>query len=139
MNGILRPSCWYWFGFLYFKICYCSNVYDLDINECSDGTHECSDDCYNTEGSYTCTCDGTGYEVDDDGVTCVGELLYMVCEGFNECLFIILDINECDKSNGGCDHKCNNTDGSFNCYCNNGFVLDSDNIGCSGMYVSYSI
>ncbi|KAJ8350836.1 hypothetical protein SKAU_G00259660 [Synaphobranchus kaupii] len=33
------------------------------------------------------------------------------------------DINECDKKNGGCDHECNNTVGSYRCSCWHGYAL----------------
>ncbi|KAJ8255708.1 hypothetical protein COCON_G00195720 [Conger conger] len=33
------------------------------------------------------------------------------------------DINECDKKNGGCDHECNNTVGSYRCSCGPGYTL----------------
>ena len=42
-----------------------------------------------------------------------------------------LDINEC-AGDHGCHHLCNNTDGSFHCYCDPGFMLDSDRITCEG-------
>ncbi|XP_035688970.1 fibropellin-1-like [Branchiostoma floridae] len=31
------------------------------------------------------------------------------------------DINECSSNNGGCDHNCVNTDGSYRCTCRNGY------------------
>ena len=46
-----------------------------------------------------------------------------------------LDINECDKDNGGCSHNCTNTEGSFECLCRNGYELNSDDgRTCLGMY-----
>ena len=42
-----------------------------------------------------------------------------------------LDINECDEDHG-CHHLCNNTDGSFHCYCNPGYILDSNGTTCTG-------
>ena len=44
----------------------------VDIDECSSG-HQCdsSATCYNTDGSYTCTCD-SGYT--GDGRTCKGKI-----------------------------------------------------------------
>ena len=44
------------------------------------------------------------------------------------------DINECSEENGGCSQTCTNTEGSFNCGCNTGFVLDSDGATCNGEY-----
>ena len=42
-----------------------------------------------------------------------------------------LDINEC-AGDHGCHHLCNNTDGSFHCYCNPGYMLDSNGTTCTG-------
>ena len=27
------------------------------------------------------------------------------------------DVNECEKQNGGCSHKCTNSEGSYTCSC----------------------
>ena len=43
------------------------------------------------------------------------------------------DINECASSNGGCAQFCNNTVGLFFCDCNEGYLLDIDDINCDGM------
>ena len=42
-----------------------------DIDECAEGTDRCSQNCHNTIGSYTCSCN-TGYRLNADGVTCDG-------------------------------------------------------------------
>ena len=42
-----------------------------------------------------------------------------------------LDVNECARDHG-CHHLCNNTDGSFHCYCNPGYMLHSNGINCTG-------
>ena len=42
-----------------------------DTDECSDGTHNCSQICTNTNGSFTCRC-YNGYELDFDNGTCNG-------------------------------------------------------------------
>ena len=47
-------------------------------------------------------------------------------------LLLYPDINECDESNGGCSHNCNNTEGSFECSCRDGYILDSEGKTCSG-------
>uniref|UniRef100_A0A8C5N4Q9 Growth arrest-specific protein 6 n=1 Tax=Gouania willdenowi TaxID=441366 RepID=A0A8C5N4Q9_GOUWI len=33
------------------------------------------------------------------------------------------DVDECSKRNAGCDHKCNNTLGSYHCSCHQGYML----------------
>ena len=50
----------------------------LDIDECSDGTHDCSQTCINTVGSFTCRC-GNGYLLDTDEFSCNGKykLVYL--------------------------------------------------------------
>ena len=45
-----------------------------------------------------------------------------------------LDVNECETFNGGCDHQCNNTVGSFNCNCRKGFFLDTNGKTCKGKF-----
>ncbi len=42
------------------------------------------------------------------------------------------DINECSVSNGQCDHTCHNTNGSYHCTCNEGYLLLEDMRGCTG-------
>ena len=42
------------------------------------------------------------------------------------------DIIECDEGNGGCSQICTNTEGSFECSCRNGYVLDGVGYNCSG-------
>ena len=50
------------------------------------------------------------------------------------------DIDECQKNhNGGCDHICINTNGSYYCTCHDGYVLTKDNSSCAGMKLHYII
>ena len=44
------------------------------------------------------------------------------------------DKNECKLANGGCDHVCTNTDGSYDCSCKSGFQLKSNRRECEGEY-----
>ena len=43
------------------------------------------------------------------------------------------DINECQTDNGGCAQTCNNTDGSYQCFCWDGYELTSDGYSCTGI------
>ena len=42
-----------------------------DVDECSKGTHNCSDVCTNTPGGFQCGC-SSGYQLSEDGVSCKG-------------------------------------------------------------------
>ena len=42
------------------------------------------------------------------------------------------DKDECALANGGCQHTCTNTDGSYKCSCNNGYQLKPDGLRCEG-------
>ena len=49
-------------------------MYYLDIDECSEDSDGCAQNCANTVGSYTCSCN-TGYNLASDGRSCTGETL----------------------------------------------------------------
>ena len=42
------------------------------------------------------------------------------------------DINECNSNNGGCEHDCMNTEGSYYCTCDTGYSLNKNNNNCTG-------
>ncbi len=53
--------------------------------------------------------------------------------GVSEVVTVLFsDINECTISNGGCEQNCNNTEGSFYCFCDSGFTLDPNQSSCNG-------
>ena len=54
---------------------------------------------------------------------------YLIC--FN---MMHLDVNECGMLNGGCQHQCKNTNGSYFCHCNDGFFLDGNGRTCAGKF-----
>ena len=60
-----------WDHFLRYQVHYIRQycVYLLDVNECDNGHSECDSHatCENTEGDYTCTCNGGWL---GDGLTC---------------------------------------------------------------------
>ena len=45
----------------------------LDIDECTEGTDRCAQNCHNNVGSYTCTCN-TGYRLNANGYGCDGTI-----------------------------------------------------------------
>ena len=49
-----------------------------------------------------------------------------------------IDINECSDDNGGCDHTCTNTIGSYSCGCDDGYELDTDEHTCIGIIIDYA-
>lgn len=61
------------------------------------------------------------------GIT--ADSLSMICLLF---LFLHSDIDECQENNGGCDHFCRNTVGSFECSCQKGHKLLTDERTCQG-------
>jgi len=46
--------------------------FGTDIDECTEGTHNCSQTCTDTEGSYNCSCT-SGFTMNKDKVTCDGK------------------------------------------------------------------
>ncbi|XP_035670115.1 sushi, von Willebrand factor type A, EGF and pentraxin domain-containing protein 1-like [Branchiostoma floridae] len=71
-----------------------------DVDECSAGRHQCSDNtvCVNTEGSYWCQCLPGYYKDQPMDRMCV-------------------DMDECAVNNGGCSDTCTNFAGGHNCTC----------------------
>jgi len=99
-----------------------------DIDECLQGMAGCNHGCRNTAGSFICTCND-GYQLHhDDPTLCVGMLLHTVLQ----LQFHIKDINECVEYNGGCQHVCKNTIGSYSCNCHTGYELGWDDHHCEG-------
>ena len=47
------------------------NIISSDIDECSEGSHDCEQECVNSQGSFTCSCHD-GYEPLNNGKSCVG-------------------------------------------------------------------
>ncbi len=50
-------------------------------------------------------------------------------------IFLTIDTNECEDSNGGCQQNCTNTIGSFYCNCTDGF--SKSNFSCEGIESSF--
>ena len=107
---------------------------DVDVNECQASNGGCDHVCNNTVGSFQCSCN-SGYILSADGFRCSGKgVNHFLLEPLQGCFCLLIypDINECEVSNGGCDHICTNTAGSFQCSCNQGYGLGSDGSSCTG-------
>ena len=59
----------------------------LDIMECKDGLHNCSQICVEREGEFGCVCYG-GYELLEDGVSCKGMFMLYIAT-----YLVIIDIH----------------------------------------------
>lgn len=87
-----------------------------DINECllRNGHGPCEDTCYNTFGSFSCTCENLpGTRLMDNGRSCE-------------------DAGDCAFDNGGCSHTCLTNIGRMFCLCPEGFLLGPDWKTCQG-------
>ena len=58
----------------------------------------------------------------------------MHVHSINFLLYAVLDIDECSENADICDQNCSNTEGSYTCSCNVGYVLASNGHSCSGIY-----
>ena len=98
----------------------CKNGVCLDVDECQ-GENHChhNAECINTIGSFTCTCErpfiGDGQTCD-----CVKGYIYkrQTC----------VDIDECVEKKVNCQKnaKCVNTEGSYTCVCETGFIKQGE-------------
>ena len=86
----------------------------VDIDECAEGTDQCAQNCNNTFGSYTCSCNA-GYRLNSTGFGCD-------------------DIDECFEMTDQCDQNCHNNIGSYTCSCNTGYRLNTDGFRCDGKF-----
>lgn len=103
-------------------ICKCFNGFELsddeeatrcfDVDECRRGTHECSHECINEEGSYRCACPKTLLLHSDA----------KRCDHKNLCAF----------ENGGCSQLCEFYHNRTICSCRKGFEVDKvDDTKCN--------
>ena len=108
--------------------------YNTDINECETSNGGCDHLCTNHRGSYSCSC-LEGHTLVHDNRTCEGNYLVNKLADFHLGPMTIIDINECEMSNGGCDQICANIPGSYRCSCLEGHNLTSDSRKCEGISI----
>ncbi|KAH9513533.1 hypothetical protein Btru_033306 [Bulinus truncatus] len=80
------------------------------INECLDGTANCSQICTDDPLGYTCSC-RPGFTLATNNKSCN-------------------DVDEC-RTRKPCPQVCNNTEGSYTCACYDGYVLTGANGTCA--------
>ncbi|KAK7500671.1 hypothetical protein BaRGS_00008246, partial [Batillaria attramentaria] len=123
-----------------------------DIDECEEGSLQCSQTCTNTPGSAHCACQA-GYVLLEDGITC--QDIDECTEKNSTCNHLCtnlpgsytcgcfaggyelekdghtcIDIDECKRKDDNCTHECVNTPGGFTCTCPAGFYMDDDTRSC---------
>ena len=126
-----------------------NGTFCIDINECTSLSNACNESgatCENTFGGYNCRCN-VGYMNTYNSLTslslCSGkqhsvtysmdfDAQYM-CAWDNNYKFST-DIDECKLGEHNCSANatCENTVGSFNCSCRDGF--EGDGMNCYGKY-----
>ena len=134
--------CWY---VQYIVIITYSFVLIKDIDECANMTLAslCSQRCINNIGSYECQCN-SGYELAGDKRTCNGKcykIWTIIFLNFNISFifFSYTDVDECSRFLHDCQQICVNTLGSYNCSCNDGFILQNDTQSCVGKKTVFSL
>ena len=103
---------------------------DADIDECSGSDHGCEQICMNTFGSFVCNCT-VGYNLNANGQDCDGTNWVYYVPIYIISLFS--DIDECLLSTSDCEITCENTLGSYECSCGEGYVLNTDGRTCTGV------
>lgn len=93
-------------------VCVCASGYEkngggacVDIKECDTANGGCAQNCIETEGSHSCSCN-SGYTLNADG---------HACDDNDECI-----ANPCDD-NGDSGGACTNSTGSYDCSCSLNF------------------
>ena len=56
---------------------------------------------------------------------------------YNGYISISTDSEECGDLNGGCEVTCENLPGSYQCSCDNGWILEADEHNCSGKALGF--
>lgn len=105
---------------------------------CAVNNGGCDCTCKDTSTGVRCSCP-VGFTLQPDGKTCKGRPRTKKSHVFvkeNPADARLArpppDIDECELQNGGCEHFCRNTIGSFECNCRKGFKLLTDERSCQG-------
>ncbi|XP_052253077.1 fibrillin-2-like [Dreissena polymorpha] len=123
-----------------------------DIKECAKNPNPCSQSCFETEGSYECACNQTGYQLAEDKTTCINCSAGKFGQNCTQtCVCVEANTESCARDTGTCTCKagwigtrceddknecstnpctanstCQNTNGSYVCDCNSGYIKSAD-------------
>ena len=67
------------------------------------------------------------------GINHLENIAMVIIKNYGFDIFTFLDINECNQGNGGCEHTCTNTVGSYYCTCYTGYTLNKNGRTCTGI------
>ncbi|XP_033008803.1 signal peptide, CUB and EGF-like domain-containing protein 2 isoform X3 [Lacerta agilis] len=126
--------------------CECRPGFELARNQrgciltCNHGNGGCQHTCEDADDGPVCGCHPE-YMLHSNGKTCLEREEATTELSENNATAgadvdkrvkrrLLMDIDECQASNGGCDHFCRNTVGSFDCSCKKGFKLLTDEKSC---------
>ena len=136
-NGTYCKSI-YCFAFHLYLMSDCAITVDVDECQFEDMLCDSHATCFDTYGSYFCTCD-TGFT--GNGSVCFGEIVIVLklCSKIIRSILYVFntDINECTTLGLDACHPnatCNNTVGNYSCVCDPGFAGDGFN-NCNGTKV----
>ncbi|CAF92403.1 unnamed protein product, partial [Tetraodon nigroviridis] len=107
----------------------------LCAETCAVNNGGCDRTCKDTATGVRCSCP-VGFTLQPDGKTCKGLVIPRTRITGEEIMSDpttfdgVRDIDECLENNGGCDHFCRNTVGSFECSCQKGHKLLTDERTC---------
>lgn len=65
-------------------------------------------------------------------MTSVKVRIFVIYLFFSQRFLSYTDFDECSVNNGGCQDICTNTDGSYYCSCQAGYIFGPDNKTCVG-------
>ena len=99
---------------------------DIDNGGCS---YMCETD---DSGIGNCICQA-GFKVNKSG-GCRGILCQHTLTISTTYFLYSPDINECQTNSHGCEQNCQNTQGSYQCICNEGYALHIDKKHCTSKY-----
>ena len=111
---------------------YYGNRCEMNINECNEGIDDCEQNCQDTDGSFTCSCE-PGHILDINGKDCNCEFSYQDNDADGFCTY------SCQHTEVYCldEDQCNDSTGSAICSeCKEGAILVDGTCKKLGIFVT---